>query len=142
MKHGSNPGLSVVSDESLAEAEPEEAPGPEPREAVMSPRPGRLGLVLSGVALLAALLAAHQYGRAESLAAQVESLGGQLAVAQTQLARYQSHLGEIRGGVKDLDVRLGALRALVDRDPAAGAELQAPDPDASSGVLTEPAAAN
>ncbi|MCS5636629.1 MAG: DUF4407 domain-containing protein [Myxococcota bacterium] len=128
MKPSSNPGLSIVTDDDLAPSEPLGTPEIEGRGT-----PGRgerrrlLVLVLALVVLLVGLLAAQQYRRAESLAARVESL-------DAQLAGYQSHLREVRGGVADVGARMEALRALVERDPTAPAATFAdPDPHATPG---------
>ena len=141
MKHGSNPGLSIVSDENLADPGPVETPKTEAqRAATIRERGGRLGVILSLVLLLVALLAAQQYRRAESLQARVESLNGQLATAQAQLADYQSHLRDIRGGVADVGARMEALRALVDQDPTALARPRRPTEELPQPVAGPPAA--
>jgi hypothetical protein len=138
MKHGSNPGLSIVSDESLPDPGTVEAPKTAPRrEGAIGERGGRLVAVLSLVILLVGLLAVQQYRQVVSLQARVESLNGQLATAQAQLADYQSHLREIRGGVADVGARMEALRALVEQDPTAPARPRTqgeepPQPSAES----------
>jgi uncharacterized coiled-coil protein SlyX len=87
--------------------------------------------LLAGLLLLTLAGLGWQGRRAARLEARVATLSAELAGARSALAAHEVHLGRIRGSVADLLLRLGALDALVQGDPAVAAP-NAPPADAEA----------
>jgi hypothetical protein len=87
----------------------------------------RILWVLVAALVLALLALGVQARQVDQLEAQVTALTRELGTAQEALEAYESHLGQVRGLVGDLENRLQELRELVSRDPSPPAPEQPGD---------------
>lgn len=118
--------LNLVSDQTAAESGIGVGDGvdatldsevSEPAASEASERRGiPIWLVLLGL-VIAALVVGYQMRLNGQLEAEVSGLQAELGRAEAVLGAHKTHLGDIRGGVRDLSAQLQSLQTLVDTEP-------------------------
>ena len=93
-------------------------------EADQARRGVPMGLVL-GLGLILAGIIAWQFLNARALEGRVAGLESELARKSALLSAHRENLGEIRGGVSELEAQLQQLRGLVEVDPERSVRIPA-----------------